>query len=105
MPSFPAAPPTTQSARSDRSGLLGSRPSHKSNVVHACREDEWANDELGRRILIYRNAMAHENPDHELWRQAEYEDVFDDLNKSQNLPVSADSPIKTYGPMVKDLRA
>ncbi len=70
-------------------------PSHKSNVflhlefdqtqtyrdydlsspwiVHGCWEDEWIDDELGRRILIYRNTKAHENPDHELWRLAEYE--------------------------------
>lgn len=92
--------------------LLGTRPSHKSNVflylefdpaqtyrdydlaspwiVHCCWEDDWVDDVLGRRILIYRNTKAHENPDHELWRLAEYEDEV--AKQKQNLPASSRSP-------------
>jgi len=63
-------PPT----HSDHRGLPVSRPSRTRNVVHFCWEDDWIDDELGRRILIYRNTKAHENPDHELWRLTEYEE-------------------------------
>ncbi len=62
-------------------------------IVHACWEDEWINDELGRRILIYRNTKAHENPDHELWRLAEYEGVVVESKKNRDLPASASSSV------------
>ena len=41
-------------------------------VVCAQWEDDWVSDELGRRVRIFRNVVAHENPDHEIWRLAEY---------------------------------
>ena len=42
-------------------------------VVYGQWEDDWVNEKLGRRIRIFRNVVAHENPDHEIWRLAEYE--------------------------------
>lgn len=42
-------------------------------VVYGQWEDDWVNGKLGRRIRIFRNVVAHENPDHEIWRLAEYE--------------------------------
>ena len=52
-------------------------------VIYAQWEDEWVNNKLGRRIRIFRNVVAHENPDHEIWRLAEYE-----AEQQQNLPSS-----------------